>query len=340
MFKKVVLGILIGSFACFFMTSCGRENPPSVQSSDSKDVQPKLNKVTVLLDWTPNTNHTGLYVAKEKDFYKEAGLDVDIIQPSEGSGPELVSAGKATFALSYQEQITFARTAEHPLKVKAVAAIIQHNTSGFASPVEKNIKSPKDFENKTYGGWGSEVERATLKALMKDSGGDYSKVKLVDIGASDFFSSIKKEVDFSWIFYGWDGIFAENKNIKLNFIKLRDLNPMLDYYTPVLIAGENTLQSNPELVRKFTMATKKGYEFAIQNAKESAGILVKNAPEIDAVLAEKSQVYLAKEYQSDAASWGEMKLSVWENYGNWLFENQLMSTKFDAKEAFTNEFLK
>lgn len=304
------------------------------------ETKSKVKKVTVLLDWTPNTNHTGLYVAKEKGFYKDAGLDVNIVQPSDGSGLELVNAGRAEFAVSYQEQVTFARTSEKQLKVKAIAAIIQHNTSGFASMSEKNIKNPKDFENKTYGGWGSEVERATLKTLMNKFQGDYNKLKIVDLGASDFFSSIKKDVDFSWIFYGWDGIFAENKKIKLNFIKLTDLNPNLDYYTPVLVAGEDSIMNNPDLVRKFTIATRKGYEFAIKNQVESAEILVKNVPEIDGVLAKKSQEYLAKEYQSDAALWGEMKLSVWENYGNWLYDNKLISTKLDSKEAFTNEFLK
>jgi len=130
--------------------------------------------VKVLLDWYPNTNHTGLYVALDKGYYKEEGLDVEIIQPPEGGSPELIAAGQGDFGISYQEQITYARTAENPIPVKAIAAIIQHNTSGFASPVEKNIKSPRDFEGKKYGGWGSPMEEAMLKALMQKEGADFS----------------------------------------------------------------------------------------------------------------------------------------------------------------------
>ena len=107
--------------------------------------------------------------------------------------------------------MTYARTAAEPLPVVAIAAVIQHNTSGFASPVDKNIKSPADFEGKKYGGWGSPMEEAMLKGLMEKYGADFDKVEIVNIGASDFFTSVSKDVDFAWIFYGWDGIAAEIK---------------------------------------------------------------------------------------------------------------------------------
>jgi ABC-type nitrate/sulfonate/bicarbonate transport system substrate-binding protein len=101
--------------------------------------------------------------------------------------------------------VTYALTAKNPLPILAIAAIIQNNTSGFASPKEKDIKSPKDFENKRYGGWGSPMEEAMLKALMEKEGADFSKLEMIDIGASDFFTSISRDVDFAWIYYGWDG---------------------------------------------------------------------------------------------------------------------------------------
>ena len=124
-------------------------------------------KLTVVLDWVPNTNHTGLYVAQELGYFEEEGLEVEIIQPSEGGSADLIAAGQGEFGISYQEQVTYARTAANPLPIKAIAAIIQHNTSGFASPVDRNIVSPKDFEGKKYGGWGSPMEVATLKGLME-----------------------------------------------------------------------------------------------------------------------------------------------------------------------------
>jgi len=195
-----------------------------------------FQNITVLLDWVPNTNHTGLYVAKENGYYKEQGLTVDIIQPSEGGSAALIAAGQAEFGISYQEQVTYARTTKEPLPVKAIAAIIQHNTSGFASPVEKGIKNPKDFENKKYGGWGSPMEIATVQALMQKDGGDFSKTEIINIGTLDFFTSVREHVDYTWIYYGWDGIAAQLKDFPINFILLQDYDPNLDFYTPVIIA--------------------------------------------------------------------------------------------------------
>lgn len=88
-----------------------------------------------MLDWTPNTNHTGLYVAKEKGYFKQEGLDVNIVKPGETGADQLVASGKAEFGVGYQEGITQARIQGVP--IVSIAAIIQHNTSGFASPVEK-----------------------------------------------------------------------------------------------------------------------------------------------------------------------------------------------------------
>jgi len=326
--KKIISVIAVSLMMAGLFTGCAANKQPA-----------ELQKVTVVLDWVPNTNHTGLYVAKDKGYYKEAGLDVQIIQPSEGGTASLIASGQGQFGVSYQEEVTMARTAKDPLPIKAIAAIIQHNTSGFASPTDKNIKTPKDFEGKTYGGWGSPSEASILKAIMKADNGDFSKLKIVDVGTEDFFAATKGEIDFEWIFYGWTGIQAELQKTPLNYIELRKLNPNLDYYTPVIIANETLLKDNPVLAKKFLEATTKGYEYAISNPEESAKILVKNAPEIDETLAIASQKYLAGQYKADASKWGEMNKSVWDNYTKFLLDNGLIPENMDSSKAFTNEYL-
>ncbi|MBV7273631.1 ABC transporter substrate-binding protein [Clostridiaceae bacterium UIB06] len=315
---------------------CGATGKKAETSTADKN---ELTKVKVILDWTPNTNHTGLYVAKDKGYYKEEGLDVEIIQPSEGAVGNLIAAGKGDFGVSYQEDLTYARTSDNPLPIKAIAAIIQHNTSGFAAPKSKNIKTVKDFEGKTYGGWGSPSEKAVLQAIMQKEGADFNKLKIVDMGSQDFFAATKSNVDFAWIYEGWTGIDAKLKNIPLDYIEVRKLNPDLDYYTPILISNENTLKNKPELVKKFMKATTKGYEYAMSNPEDAAGILVKNAPEIDKNLAVESQKYLKNKYKEDASRWGEMKATVWNNYTKFLLDKKLINKNMKAEDAFTNEFL-
>ena len=307
-----------------------------------KIVSPKSNnqkteKVTVLLDWFPNTNHTGLYVAKDKKYFQENKIEIKIIQPSEGENIQLVASLKADFAVSSQEAVTLARAKDIP--VVSIAAIIQHNTSAFASLKKSNIEKVADFEGKRYGGWGSPIEEATLKALMENASADYSKIKNITIGTTDFFTSIGRDSDFQWIFYGWDGIEAERRGIKLNLIMLKDLLPVLDYYTPVIITSENHLNNKKNTVKKFMTAVVKGYEFAVDNPQEASEILIKNVPEINADLVRRSQKWLSSQYQAEASQWGIQKSQVWQRYADWLFEKTLIEKNINADKAFTNKFL-
>ncbi len=298
-----------------------------------------LKKITVLLDWAPNTNHTGMYVALEKGFYQDEGLLVDIIQPEEGGAAPFVATGQGDFGISYQEQVTMARTADEPLPIIAIAAILQHNTSGFASRLEKNIKYPRDFEGKKYGGWGSPMEEAMIKNLMEIDGADFNKTEIINIGAIDFFTAVSEYVDYTWIFYGWDGIASEIKSFPINFISLNHYSKELDYYTPVIITSEELLYREPELVRKFLRATEKGYKYSIENPESAVQDLLKNAPEIDQNIALLSQKYLAKEYIADAPYWGVMEEQRWEDYAKWLYQRGLIDRMLDVNSAFNNSFL-
>ena len=330
MFRK---SFLIFTVSLFLLTCLSGNSIADNPSSE------KLKEITVLLDWIPNTNHTGMYVAKEKGYYAEEGFSVDIIQPSEGGSAALIAAGQGEFGISYQEQVTYARTTKEALPVKAIAAIIQHNTSGFASPIERGIETPKDFEGKKYGGWGSPMETAMIKALMENDAGDFLKTEIIYIGAIDFFTSVREHVDYTWIYYGWDGIAAQLKDFPINFILLQDYDSNLDFYTPVIIASEDLLRKEPELTRKFLRATTRGYKFCIEKPEEAAEALLKNAPETDREIAIASQKYLASQFQADAERWGEMKEEVWENYANWMYKRKLIDKELDANAAFTNEYL-
>ena len=294
-----------------------------------------LEKVTVLLDWTPNTNYSGMYAAAAKGYYAEEGLEVEMVQAS-GSVVQLVAEEKAQFGVSFQEQVTFARLEDIP--VVSIGAVLQHNTSGFASLAEKGIKTPADFEGKTYGGWVDKVVEATIKALMEQYNTDSSSVAIFSTGV-DSLIVIEREADFTWIYYGWTGVEAELKGMELNFIKLREIDPALDYYTPVLITGETLISDNPDLVRRFMRATARGYRLAVEDPAEAAEILLAAAPELDRELVTASQEWLKDQYQAEAAVWGLQKREVWENYTRWLYEHGLIDRMPDVDKAFTNEFL-
>ena len=322
--KKIVLLSLVFIISVGFLTSCAAK--PS-----SKD------KITFVLDWTPNTNHTGLYVAIDNGYFAEQNITVDVIQPGDNSSDTIVASGKADYGFSYQESVTMARAKDIPLV--SLAAVIQHNTSAFASPISKNIKTPKDFEGKKYAGWGSPVETAVLSALMKKYNADFSKLDILTTGATDFFATTEKNADFAWIYYGWDGIAAKIKNKPLNYIFLKDEDKSLDYYTPVIITNEKTVIEKKDLTKRVMLALEKGYKYTIKNPDKSASILLKNVPELDKQLVTQSQIWLSPKYQDDATYWGEQKAEVWNSYAKWLYDRKLIEKLPDMSKAFTDEFL-
>ncbi|WP_374121413.1 ABC transporter substrate-binding protein [Paenibacillus sp. LHD-117] len=315
----------------------GNGNEPSGGDVNGEGAEKELRKVKVVLDWTPNTNHTGLYVARDNGFFKKQGLDVEIVQPGQDGADAMVASGDADFGVSYQESVTMARIADVP--IVSIAAVIQHNTSGFASPKAKGIDSPKKFEGQRYGGWGAPLEESVIDSLMQTDGGDIGKVDILSIGDSDFFSAVERDIDFAWIYYAWTGIEAELRGEELNMVYLTDYSDKLDYYTPVLVTSEKNIESDPELVKAFTAGAAEGYQFAIEHPEDAADVLIKAEPDLNAELVKASQKWLSPKYQDDAARWGEQKLSVWENYATWMLDHGLLEGKLDAEQAFTNEFL-
>ena len=307
-------------------------------TKSAKTDSDELDEVTVILDYVANTNHTGMYVALDQGMYEAEGLKVNIVEPTEGATATLIAVGKGDFGISYQEDVTIALASKDPLPIKAIATIIQHNTSGFVTAADKDITSPKDFEGKTYAGWGGPGESAVLEAVMKQAGADFSKLNMV-ISDGSGFAALESNVDIMWFFEGWDNIKCKLADFPINYMELRQLDERLDYYTPVIITNNELAETNPDLVKRFLKATSEGYEYAIENPEECAEILHKYAPDYDMDLLTESQKYLAGKYAEDADRWGEMKDQVWNNYTNFMVEYGVIDAAIPASDCYTNEFL-
>ena len=323
--------ILVGT-----LVGCNQSKNTEEKNSDKKT---DLKKITVVLDWTPNTNHTGLYVALANGYFEEEGLDVTLVQPPDGGADSLVASGEAQFGISFQDSLAPAFTADETLPVTAVAAILQHNTSGIISLKEDGISSPKGMENKVYATWESPVEQAMIKNVVEADNGDYSKVELLPTYVTDVVSGLQTDVDAVWIFYGWDGIATELAGLDTNYFYFKDINPVFDYYSPVIIGNNEYLKSNKNESEAFLRACKKGYEYAIANPDESAKILVDQVPELDIKLITASQEWLSSQYQAEASSWGVIDEERWDNFYQWLYDNKLIEKEIPEGYGFSNDYL-
>lgn len=330
--NKKIVAIIMSLMMLFSLTACGKGD------ADSK--KGDLTKITFVLDWTPNTNHTGLYVADKLGYFEEAGIEVEIVQPPEDGAEVLVASGEAQFGVSFQDSMAPALTGDNPLPITAVAAIIQHNTSGIISRKGEGMDTPKGMEGHSYSTWNGPIELATLEQVVETDGGDFSKVELIPSTVTDEVSALKtNSTDSIWIFYAWAGVKTELEGLETDYFAFADIDPVFDYYTPVIIAGNEFLEENPDTAKAFLEALTKGYEYAIENPEEAADILCEAVPELDKDLVLASQQYLASQYQADASKWGYIEPSRWNNFYNWLNENDLVETDIPENTGFSNDYL-
>jgi ABC-type nitrate/sulfonate/bicarbonate transport system substrate-binding protein len=315
-------------------------SPAETTGESAAPASDQLTDVTLMLDWVPNTNHTGLFVAQEEGYFEDEGLNVDIIQPGEVLAEQAVIGGQADFGVSFQEQVTLSR-AQAGTPLVSIAAIMQHNTSGFASRGALNVEGPADWEGLTYGAFGSPFEEPTLQSLMECDGGDFSQLTITDVGFADPLALLQEDqVDLAWIFYGWQGFQAQQQGVDIDIVMMSDwFDCIPDYYTPLLVASEDTVANRPEVVRAFLSAVARGYESAIDNPDEAATILLDAAPELDEATVRASQAWVSPRYAADAPQWGYQDAARWADYAQWMIDNGIIEGPFDTGAAFTAEFL-
>lgn len=334
--KKKLLAVFLSAGMLFSMTECQGTG----KQEQGTDQEKELEKLTFVLDWTPNTNHTGLYVAQEKGYFAEEGLEVEIVQPPEDGADALVASGKAQVGVSFQDTMAPGVVGENELPNTAIAAVVQHNTSGIISRKGEGMDRPKGMEGKKYATWDAPIEKAMVENVVEQDGGDFSKVELIPSTVTDEVSALKsKSVDAIWVFYAWAGIATEVAGLETDYFAFKDINPAFDYYTPVIIANNDFLEEEPDTAKAFLRALKKGYEFAIEDPDGAAQILCEASPELDAELVKASQEYLADQYQADAERWGYIDPERWNGFYTWLNENGLSETEIPENTGFSNDYL-
>ncbi len=341
--RRAVLPLLI--LVALVATACGGASPEATGPNGKP-----LTPVKIALDWTPNTNHTGIFVALQNGYYRQHGLDVTLV-PYGSTYPEtLVATGQADFAVSFEESVAIDRAQGQPLV--SIAAIIQHDTSVMATLASSGITRPRDFVGKRFASSGDPAERAVIDLMEVNDGATTTGYQSISVNNADVSALVSNQADFVWIYQGVEGIQAQDKNIKLNLIALSDYG-VPDFYSPVLITSQSEIARHPDVVRAFDEATAEGYAFAVKNPSQSVDLLLKGAQALGGTLFDSrqealdSQVWQSQHYTADAKCWGEQQLSVWTNFPRLLYRvgaltdanNKPLTAEPDYSAAFTNQYL-
>ena len=318
----------------------------TASSANGRQKPQHLTPMTLALDWTPNTNHTGIYVAMQEGWYADEGIALTLLPYSESVSPDvMVSNGKADVGISSTESIVADAAVGQP--VVSIAAIIQHNTSALVSLASSGLNSPRDFDGKIYGGFGAPYENAVVGEIIKNAGGK-GTFKNVTLNVDTVQALESHRVDFAWVFEGWEVIQAQRDGAKLNVFPITNYG-IPDYYTPNIITSPKEIQQKPDLLRRFMAATARGYEYARTHAHEAAQMLINGAPKgtfPDTGLVFASQDFLSPRYADAGRKWGLQDAAAWHGYPQFILNSNGMldasgkpvhKMNFDA--LYTNQFL-
>lgn len=328
---KKIFAILFTLVLLVSLTACGAGNQ-----------EPGLYEIVLCLDWTPNTNHTGFYAADALGYYEEEGIKIKIVQPPEDGAEIMTASGQAHFGISFQDLLGSAFAMEEPLDITAVAAVLQHNTSGIISRKGEGMDTPAGLENKKYSTWNSPIELKMVEHLMKKSGADYGKLELVPSVTNEAEALRNGDADAIWIYYGWAGIACDLAELDFDYFNMTDMEETFDYYTPVIVANNAFLEENPEKAKAFLRATEKGYRYAVENPEAAAAMLIEGDTTGSLVgseaLVTESQKWMASQYIADSEKWGYIDAVRWNAFYKWLYDEGLVEKDITDK-GFSNNYL-
>ena len=287
--------------------------------------------VSIALDWTPNTNHTGIYVAQKLGYYRAAGIDLKIL-PYASTAPEtLVSHGKADFGFSYSAGVAFARGAG--ADVTSVFAVLQHTALEIGFRADRtDIKTPKDLDGKTYAGFGTPDEQPLLKSVIRHAGGK-GEFKNVTLNTSAYDAVYRGKADFTLPLATWEGIQAKLVGKPLKTFKLARYGVPPEYSALIASSGKY-LKAKPDLARRFLAATTRGYRYAADNPRAAGRILIDANKQVltRPQLVYESAELMAKSYYKDRAGGvGTQTLAMWKGYVRFLFTSGVL-TDADGKK--------
>jgi ABC-type nitrate/sulfonate/bicarbonate transport system substrate-binding protein len=308
-----------------------------------------MEKIILALDWTPNTNHSGFFVAASKGFYQEEGLEVILRSPEEdqyqSTPAKLVAEGKAHLAIAPSESIIAYQSQLDRPSLMAIAAILQEDVSAIVALSSSDIHSMKDLDGKRYASYDARFEDLIVSEMIKKDGGKGQHIKITPEKLGIWDTLLNGQAEATWVFMPWEGIMARRKNVGLKTFFLKDYQ--IPYgYSPVILGAETFLNSQKATIKKFLKATRKGFESAIANPAEAIQILSQSGtqPELqDLDFLLQSQEFIHPFYKNEQAEWGEMNSSRWDGFVQWLHEQHMLSkeelVEIKSKKLYTNEFL-
>lgn len=298
--------------------------------------QDGLESISVPLDWYPNANHAGLFLALERGYFAEEGLAPDFYTPADPTTVlQTVGAGRDTFGISYQTDVLLARAAGVP--VVSVLALVQKPLQGIMVLADSGIARPADLAGKIVGYPGIPSQEAFLTTMLAQDGLTLADVELVNIGFDLVPGLVSGRVDASLgAFWTHEPILAEQEGFATSMLKVDDWG-VPPYYELVIVASEDTADQKRGLIERFLRATRRGYEDAIADPAAAIAALQAASPDLDVPVEEAGIALLVPVWAEENIPFGTQTAERWDAYAAWMAENDLIPEGLDVSAAWRGD---
>ena len=336
--------IIAACVAVALLWGCGSDGNPTPSPSPSRE----LSTVRLALDWTPNTNHVGFYVARSKGLFDAVGIDLEILPYATSTPEALLAAHQAECGISFQDSLTFA--VAKGADIVSVAAILQRTASAIGVLAEGPIQRPRDLDGKTYASFGYPNEVPTLKAVIEADGGT-GDFTVATLDSAAYEALYNKKADFTIPFTAWEGVEADLRGIDLRYFRFADYG-FPEFYQVVLACDRAWLDREPEAARRFVGAAVLGFEAALADPVGAADALIAENPGVfdaNKELPKASLDFLIEGgYLVDGqGEFGRQTRDRWQAYSEFLYREGLvadadgkpLTAPLDYASLFTNDFL-
>jgi putative hydroxymethylpyrimidine transport system substrate-binding protein len=295
-------------------------------------------KLSVALDWYPNVDHAGLYLAQARGYFNDEGLDVKLYTPADPSTVlQTVGAGKDDLGISYQPELLLARAQGVP--VVSVAALVQHPLMGLMATKEQHITRPHDLVGKVVGYPGIPNQEAMLATMLETDGATLDDVKLVDVGYDLVPAAISGRVAaVMGAYWTVEPILAAREGYPTTFLHVEDWG-VPDYYELILTTSEKTARDRADVVRAFLRATQRGFNDAAAEPEAALDALVAASSDLDREVAAAGLKLLIPAWTDGVPAFGVQTAQRWDDFANWMKERGLIPRTLDVAEAYTTHLL-
>jgi NitT/TauT family transport system substrate-binding protein len=307
-----------------------------VPGGDTQRTRPPLPRIRLPMGYIPNVQYAPLYVAVEKGYFRQAGLEIEFDYSSETDGVALVGANELPFSLVSGEQVLLARA--QGLPVVYVMAWWQDYPVAVAAMTEQGIRTPADLEGKKIGLPGLYgANYIGLRALLNAGGLDEEDVILDSVGYNQVEALVSGRDEAVAIYANNEPIQLQHLGYTVDLIRVADYSRLA---SNGLLTNETTIANDPDLVNRMVRAVLKGIAFTLNKPDEAYEICKKFVEGLEPVNEEvQKQILMASIEFWKAEKLGYSQPEAWENMQSVLLDMGLLSQPLDLNKAYSNSFI-